>query len=475
AGIPKAPTYYSPRQNPDRANERKNLILYLMHRQGRLSDRAYNDARLAPTTLAIAYRKESAARQFTDAVYRYFTDETGLSSETLQYGGIKIETTLDSYAQKTVEIQAKQQLQNVPGLQTAVVVQEPNTGAIRALIGGRTDVPSAFNRALDAKRQPGSAFKPFLYYIALTQGFTPSTVLKSEETMFHFDEGNQSYTPHNFKSRYPNDWISLAEAIAVSDNIFAVKTYFYTGTSKLAPFAQQLGIDSPMQNVPSLALGTSPLSPLELTNAYSHFANGGMRVRPYFITRVTDKHGHVLYEHKTKNEPLLDAANVAIMNRLLQGMFNPVFNGYANATGLSVRSQLSQSYAGKSGSTDTDSWMVGYSPRYVTTVWTGHDRNQYITTNDEARAAKRLWATVTEQLHLREHPFVWPTPSGLEAVVVDSITGKRIHSACKGRAVEQYYRTGTAPKEVETSCTRPSLPKETELDGVQAPSDWRLF
>jgi len=154
----------------------------------------------------------------------------------------------------------------------------PKNGQVKALIGGANYEKSPFNRATQALRQPGSTIKPILYYTALEKGFTPSTTLRSEETTFSYDDGRSNYTPRNFNNQYANDSITMAQALALSDNIFAVKTHLFLGESELVKALKRFGLTTPMPHVPSLALGTSGVKPIEMTNAYNIFANGGKRV-----------------------------------------------------------------------------------------------------------------------------------------------------------------------------------------------------
>ena len=155
---------------------------------------------------------------------------------------------------------------------------DPKTGKVKALVGGRDYEKSPFNRATQAKRQPGSTFKPFLYYVALQHGFTPSTLLRSEPTTFTLEDGS-TYAPRNFNNYYANDTITLAQAIALSDNVYAVKTHLLLGQEKLVTIAKQLGITSEVKQVPSLALGTSPVKVIDMARAYSIIANGGKKVK----------------------------------------------------------------------------------------------------------------------------------------------------------------------------------------------------
>ncbi|MFK4998801.1 penicillin-binding transpeptidase domain-containing protein [Bacillus sp. N9] len=213
------------------------------------------------------------------------------------------------------------------------------------MIGGRDYDESPFNRATQAIRQPGSTVKPLLYYMALEHGFTPSTLLDSEPTTFKL-EGNAEYTPHNFNNEYANKEITMAQALAVSDNIYAVKTHLFLGQDVLVDAMKQFGFSTKINQVPSLALGTSGVKVTELVNAYSIIANGGRKVEPTLIQRVEDKDGKIIYEANSNNEQLLNPQHAFVMSQMMTGMFDTKLNGYATVTGASISSQMRRLYAG---------------------------------------------------------------------------------------------------------------------------------
>ncbi|MGL4521526.1 MAG: penicillin-binding transpeptidase domain-containing protein, partial [Bacilli bacterium] len=241
------------------------------------------------------------------------------------------------------------------------------------------------------------------------------------------------------------------------------------GTKKLVPFAKQLGFKSKLNAYPSLALGTSEVTPLEMNNAYAHFANGGKSVTPYYIEKVTDKDGHVLYEAKKEKKQLLNANNVFIMNHLLQGMFNNKLGGYTKVTGYTLAGQLSQHYAGKSGSTNSDSWMIGYTPAYVSTVWIGFDDNAPLRTIEQQTVSKKIWATLNEKLHRNYGDLYWPEPDDVIAVEIGVLSGGQSNGACAEQTTTEYYRKNNVPA---TVCFQEG---KNQKQQVEQNVRWQLF
>ena len=301
-----------------------------------------------------------------------------MDERTIELGGLRVYTTLNEKQQALAEDAFAKIIEKSSDIQAALVAMKPGTGEVTALVGGRNYQESPFNRATQAIRQPGSTIKPLLYYAALENGFTPSTTLTSEVTTFPFDDGKSSYSPKNFNHQYANGEITLAQAIALSDNIYAVKTHLFLGQKILIETARRFGLTTKMDEVPSLALGTSGARIIEMVNAYSILANGGRKVQPIFITKVENHKGEVLYQRKKETEQILDPDQAFVMTQMLTGVFDEKLNGYTKVTGSTIAKQLTRPYAGKSGSTSTDSWIIGYTPQLVTGVWTGYDQAKKI-------------------------------------------------------------------------------------------------
>jgi 1A family penicillin-binding protein len=373
AGIPKGPSYYSPISHEENAKKRQGIILNSMADDGTIKKGAVKKASSEKLIFVREKEEEVAtiAPYFQDAVMRALKKELNINTNSIQFGGLRIYTTLDPNMQEVAEHTIENRIIDNSGIQTALVAMDPRSGDVKALVGGRDFKESSFNRALQARRAPGSTFKPFLYYTALENGYTASTPIKSEPTTFAMADGVTNYKPKNFKNRYANDFITMAQALALSDNIYAVKTNLYLGPDKLVKTAKKFGIKSELAGIPSLALGSKAVGVLELTNAYGVFANGGKKVEPVFISKITDSKGEVLYEHKYESEQVIDTNKAFVMTDLLSGTFDEKLNDYTSVTGASINHYLTRPMAGKSGSTPNDSWMVGYAPQNLKGVWVG--------------------------------------------------------------------------------------------------------
>jgi len=443
-GIPKSPSYYSPLINFDLAKERQGLVLYSMVNNNYITEMemvdAYNEE------LMFTGKKSninlSTIMYYQDAVMRELASIKSIPISFLDTGGLRIYTNLDIEAQTLLEEKMTNNLKNNSNIQTSGIIMNPKTGGIMALIGGRDYSTSQYNRAVQSVRQVGSAIKPLLYYAALENGFTSSTSFTSEATTFTFSN-NKTYSPRNASEVYGNKPISLAAAIAYSDNIYAVKTHIFLGEDALVNMANRLGIVSPLPPIPSLALGTSELNMIEFTSAYAAFANEGYKVNPHFITRVEDVNGNVLYEVDDTKEIILNSSLVFILNDLLTSTYDSNFIDYSYPTILNEASKLSKKYAVKSGSTATDSWTIGYNPDVVVSVWCGYDDNSDILLKDYVYT-KDIWAETIEA-YLKEKEASWYTmPANVVGVLVNPISGKPVKDKEEKKKI-MYYLRGTEP------------------------------
>jgi penicillin-binding protein 2D len=449
AGIPKAPTYYSPVANMENAKKRQELILQSMTEDGFITKEQLAASKAAPITITgeHAYHKVETAPYFQDVVKSILRSDLGIEERTIEMGGLKVYTTLDTDHQKVAEKVVKEQIPVESDIQLGFVSMNPKNGHVTALVGGRSYEESPFNRAVQAVRQPGSTIKPLLYYSALEQGFTPSTTMKSELTSFTFDDGKAKYTPHNYNNKYAGDDITLAQAIALSDNVYAVKTHLFIGQDTLTKTAQDtFGLTTKVKKYPSSALGTSGARVIDMVNAYNIFANGGYKVKPVFITRVEDWSGNVIYENKSEKEQVLDPDQAYVMTHMLSGIFDPKLNDYSTVTGIQIRKDATRPYAGKSGTTNTDNWMIGYSPQLTAGVWTGYDKEKEISLVDDKYVAKKLWVNFMERA-LKDEPVKNFKPTkGVVGVAVNPHNGKLATEDCPVQRFT-YFVKGTEPTE----------------------------
>lgn len=448
AGIPKGPGYYSPLVSMENAKHRQSIILRTMAKNGYISENQAKTA--AQKSLSFVaehpHQQGKVAPYFQDAVKSALKNQLHLDDRTIALGGLKVYTTLNLKQQEAAEKQVQSVIASGSEIQTALVAMDPKTGGIKAMIGGRDYEKSQYNRAIQAKRQPGSTIKPILYYAALSHGFTPSSTMRSESTTFHFDDGSQ-YTPHNFNNKYAGGEITLAQALALSDNIYAVKTHLFLGEDTLIKTAKKFGISTKMAKVPSLALGTSGVRVVDMAGAYSLFANGGKKVEPTLITRVEDYNGKILYEKEQDNKQVLDPAKAYVMTQMLTGIFDPKLDGYSRVTGSTVIKELTRPYAGKSGSTETDSWMIGFSPQLVTAVWSGYDESKPIDYVAEKSYSKNIWAQFMEEaLKDKTVKAFKPPKEGVVGVYVNPENGKLATKDCPVRRFT-YFVKGTEPTE----------------------------
>lgn len=443
-GIPKSPSNYSPIVNYDIAKARQKMVLAGMVKNGYITEEEMNAA--YDEDLVIIGEKKtinlSTLMYYQDAVIDELESIGTIPTSFLETGGLKVYTALDLNAQTILEEKMTKNMATNEKLQVNAVMMNPNNGAVIALIGGRDYAKSQFNRTTSSKRQIGSVMKPILYYSALENGFTASTCFTSEETTFTF-ANNKSYAPKNANEVYGNKPISLAAAIAYSENIYAVKTHIFLGEDNLVNMAARLGIKSEMQEVPSLALGTSEMNIIELTAAYSAFANEGYKVNPHLITKVEDYNGNVLYEVDDIKESILNPSLVYILNNLLTNTYDATFIDYNYPTMLGIASKLSRKYAIKSGTTLTDSWIVGYNPDLVMSVWVGYDDNSNVVVSDYMYT-KNIWADTMEAYLKGIEEHWYQMPSNVVGVVVDPISGLPIDNSSKKKKI-LYYIKGTEP------------------------------
>lgn len=444
AGIPKNPSKYSPLLNYNKAKERQRLILNSMVKNNYISsseaESAYNEQ--------LIFKKNNDEIEskmilyYQDAVLKELSSISSIPSSFIQTGGIKIYTNLDVKTQKILEECANKDITN-PNIELASIIMDPNDGKVLALTGGRDYDKSEFNRAISSKRQVGSTIKPFLYYSALENGFTPSTTFTSERTTFSF-EGNKTYSPKNYNDKYADGPISLAAAISYSDNVYAVKTHLFLGEGALTDILKRVGISNRFSNLPSLALGAEEIDMLSMMGAYSSLANEGYKVKPYFIAKITDMDNNVLYEHKDTPELILNKSTVYILNELLTTTYAKEFTNYNVPTCLSIFPKMTHKYAVKSGTTDTDNLIFGYNKNLLVGIWTGYDNNEAVSNTDSSNI-KNMWVDIMEEyLEGKTDEETWyKTPNNVVGALIDPISGKAVSEGSSGKIL--YYMKGTEP------------------------------
>lgn len=440
AGIPKGPKFYSPYLDMKNAKDRQKIILDAMVKYNYISQNEANQA--AREKLNIIPKKDEQsveAAYFRDYVKALAIDKLGINDTAFDAGGIKIFTTLDLTAQRVAEKAVAEQMSPKDELQVALIAIDPRNGYIKAMVGGKDYNTNQFNRVFATTRQPGSSFKPIVYLTALANHYSVLNQYKSEPTEFTYDDGKKTYTPSNFDDQYEKTEIDMRRAIAKSDNIYAVHTIIDVGADKVIEMARSMGITSPLKPLPSLALGTFPVSPYEMAGAFGIMANQGVKVEPTAIIRIEDSKGNVLYEAEPKKQQIVDASYTFVLTNLMQSVFEQ------GGTGFRVANLMKRPVAGKTGTTDSDSWMVGFTPELSTAVWVGYDRDRKIN-SIESRKAAPIFAEFTEGALTAVPPKLFEVPANVVHVNIDPASGKLANDACPNSRMEAFV-AGTEPTE----------------------------
>ena len=348
-------------------------------------------------------------------------------------------------------------LEQHPELEGAFVALDPRDGAIKTMIGGYDFERSKFNRATQAKRQPGSAFKPFIYAAAFDRGLTPSTVIDDSPISFHTRVGGQlvEWSPRNFDRKFRGP-ITLRRALENSINVVTVKLLQEIGVDPVIKLAHQVGIESELRREMALALGVSEVSPVELVSAYGVFANGGVRAEPFAIRKVTDQQGRILEQHVTETQEVMRPETAYVLVNVMKGVIE-------RGTGVRAR-VLERPLAGKTGTTDdaTDVWFVGFSPSLVAGVWIGYDVKRSLGSAETGgRLALPIWIHFMQKVLPDTEPEDFPIPENVIAMPVDHQTGRPTPPGTTG-AIMEYFIKGAEPKSAEAArLGRPGKPAET--------------
>lgn len=441
AGIPKSPNNYNPIKSYDNAIKRAKIVGLTMLNNKKISKEQYIN--LFQKSISIYGKKSEKDLQmlmyYQDAVINELKGINHINEEMLNSGELKVYTTLDYDAQNTMEENILNTIKDSK-LQTAAAIINPKNGAVLALTGGINYSQSQYNRALYSKRQVGSTMKPFLYYAALENGMTSSSTFTSQYTTFNLSNG-QTYSPKNYANLYANKDITMAAALAFSDNIYAVKTNLFLGVDQLIDTAHTCGIDTNLKEVASLALGTSEINLLDFADGYTTFASGGYKKNIHFINRIEDKDGNILYKYKEENNLVLNPNYVYILNELMTSTTNSAFIDYNTPTALGIASKLSNKYAFKTGTTDTDYWTVGYNADILMITWTGYDDNSDIVLSI-GKDAKNIWADTIEKISINKNSW-YDKPNNVIGVPLNAIDGTITNNAQKASMF--YYLKGSEP------------------------------
>ncbi len=442
AGIPKNPAGYNPVSNYEASINRAWVVAKSMLNNGYIDENTYNN--LFKEKLEIFGQTKKNNLQmimyYQESVLNELSTIKEVPASLVNAGGLKIYTTLDLNEQTNLE---KNILKNKPNdnVQVASVIVDPKTGAVKALTGGMNYAKSQYNRALKSKRQVGSTMKPFLYYAALENNMTMSSSFKSEETTFYLSNG-KTYAPQNAGNIYASKEITMAAALALSDNIYAVKTNLFLGADKMIDVAKRTGITASLDEVASLPLGTSEINILDYATGYTTFASGGYEKDLYFIEKIEDLDGNVLYEHENKNTLVINPNYTYILNEMMTSTTNSAYVDYTTPTALNIAGNLTHKYALKTGSTNTDYWIVGYNPDRLMMMWMGYDDNQFVD-GSIRNSSKKIWATTIEQSLENIGDSWYELPKNVVAIPLDAVTGKPTNDVNK--ATLYYYVKGTEP------------------------------
>jgi 1A family penicillin-binding protein len=426
AGLPRAPTNYSPFDRPEAAKRRREVVLHRLVEFGSIKDEEAK--RLAKTDLGLIppERRRTTGQYFIDYVQQ--TLEAKYGPDLVLKGGLNVYTTLNPTMQLTAEQSLREGLKALAGrsAQTttgarpgespegAVVTVEPQTGYVKAMVGGSDFFRSEFNRAVQAKRQPGSAFKPFIYIAALEAGFTPASQIEDSPVSFPVGGKNgQVWKPENYDRKFRGS-TTLQQAIEESINVVTVKLQERVGLAKTIQVARRLGITSPLDVNLSLALGTSDVSLLEMTSAYGTLANQGVWMPPVAIRYVTDAQGKLLEEHVPEGREALAPETAYVITQMLRGVVE-------RGTGQAAKG-LGRPMAAKTGTTNdySNAWFVGFTPRLATGVWVGYDRPRSLGKDETgSRVAVPIWVTYMGKVLGDSPKEDFPVPEHVVSMLVD--------------------------------------------------------
>jgi penicillin-binding protein 1A len=456
----KSPEGYNPRKNPEKAVERRNIVLDVWADAGVLGEGEADAAKKEELALAPPPEAAGSAPYFVAAVRRELRGQFGDDAD---IQGLRVYTGLDPALQRAAHQELVAQIDRIEGgtygqyshpkgpsaeddapvLQGSVVMLDPRTGHVRALVGGRDFATSQFDRSLQAKRQPGSAFKPIVYATALEAGL-PATARLEAAPVEVSSAGSPTWRPGDHVADSV-ETLSVRNALAISSNHAAVRLGQWLGEGRVASMGKRLGLTTPIPEYPSIFLGSAEVIPAELTAAFATFGNGGYLVQPQLILRVEDRDGSILWRSREPSRQVLDSGVAFLTLTLLEEVVN-------TGTAASIRSSgFWLPAAGKTGTTNEgkDVWFVGMTPDLVGSVWLGFDQPRPIMPGASGgRLAAPVWANIMQQAYEeRPAPAPWTPPSNVVSAQVDQGTGFLATGTCPPDDVRiEYFLVGTEPE-----------------------------
>ncbi|MGV8079131.1 MAG: penicillin-binding protein 1A [Syntrophales bacterium] len=443
AGLPKAPSNYSPYASLERAKQRQAYALDRMVESGYITEEQKEAALKAPLQLRSVRPKDKIAAYFVENIRRYVQEKYG--SDVLYKEGLEIYTTLSIPMQTAARDAVERGLQEVEKrekytvgtVQGALYCMEARTGAIKAMVGGRDFKKSEFNRATQSRRQPGSSFKPIIYTAAFDKEMTPST--RIDDSPLQFPDPSQPggyWRPRNFDGKF-NGPTTLRNALVHSRNVVTVKILQSIGVDYAVSYAANLGIASPLPRNLSLALGSANVTLEEMVRSFGVLANQGKRVTPFMIRKIVDRTGQVFEETQVREEQVIDPRIAFLSTYVMQGVIQ-------SGTGTRVKG-IGRPAAGKTGTTNDmrDAWFIGFTPSLVTGVWVGFDQERALGRQEVGgRAAAPIWLYYMEKAVQGTPIEPFPIPRGIVFVKVDPRSGQPVRYS-EGALYEAFLEGAT--------------------------------
>jgi penicillin-binding protein 1B len=455
-----------PMRNLQEARDARDVVLARMKKRSMISEKEFLRASKAPVVIQSRRGPADAGSYFLDYIERITADDLG--TEKFYHPGYRYDTSLDPVCQSIAEEAVVQGLETLAGiarpagepLQAALVAVDAKTGELVAMVGGRHYRQTRFNRAVDAKRQPGSAFKPFVLLAALSEGMTLSTRVSGGPITLPTPEG--PWSPTNFEDKTYGE-ITIRKMIEASVNTATTRLAHDIGYDKVLHAARLAGITSPLRPVPSLALGSFEVRPVELAYAYATIASGGVRYERFPLRRVARETGDLLIVRQLKRKRVFDPRVAYLTAYAMMGVLERGTAGESKSLGIYFPA------SGKTGTTNDnkDSWFAGFTPDIVCVVWVGYDSGAD-TGLTGAEGALRIWAKFMRAFYSRSGPLPAPVPEGMETAVIDINTGYLATDQCP-RKFEEFYIKGTAPR--KTCPEHPAGPVQKKTSGEKRESE----